>query len=171
MQWGTPVVTTESGHLRAGGDAERAWETLVGVVRRICRHGERVGAYFAIEASGSCLVGNAADTQRLLDAVGSPALKVNFDPANYHAYGNDPVAGVRALGRHIVHTHAKDSTRESGRYKEVPLGQGGVPWSPYIAALREVGFDGFLTIERETGDDPDADIAMAAGFLSRVLKG
>ena len=38
-----------------------------------------------------------------------------------------------------------------------------------LAALREIGFDGFLTIERECGDDPTADIVMAADFLKAKL--
>lgn len=169
VQWGTPVVTTESGRAAAGADPERLWETLVGVVRRVCRHGERVGAYFCIEASGSCFVANADDVRRLIDAVGSSALRVNFDPANYAMFGNDPVAAVRALGRHIAHTHAKDGVRRDGRAREVPLGQGAVPWREYVAALRESGYDGFLTIERETGEDPAADTAAAARFLRGLL--
>lgn len=172
VQWGTPIVTTESGHLAPGADRERAWDTLVGVVRRICRHGERVGAYFALEASGSCFIANADDLGQLIDAVDSPALRVNFDPANFVMFGNDPIQGVRALGRRIVHTHAKDGLRQAGgRPREVPLGQGGVPWTEYLAALRATGYDGFLTIERETGPDPARDIAAAADFLAQCLRG
>ena len=50
-------------------------------------------------------------------------------------------------------------------FKEVPLGEGEVDWDAYLAALRDIGYDGFLTIERETGADPEADIVMAVDFL------
>ena len=52
---------------------------------------------------------------------------------------------------------------------ETPLGEGDVPWARYIAALKEIGYDGWLTIERECGDDPAADIAAAAKFLKKYL--
>ena len=50
-------------------------------------------------------------------------------------------------------------------FREVPLGTGGVNWPKYIAALREIGYDGFLTIERECGNTPEKDIADAVAFL------
>ena len=54
-------------------------------------------------------------------------------------------------------------------YKEVPLGQGQVPWDAYLAALRKAGFNGFLTIERECGNDPEGDIRLAYDFLKNKI--
>ena len=53
---------------------------------------------------------------------------------------------------------------------EVPLGQGGVNWPEYLAALDEIGYRGFLTIEREVGQDPAADIRLAVEFLHQYVK-
>ena len=39
----------------------------------------------------------------------------------------------------------------------------------YLKALKETGFDGFLTIERETGPDPFKDIEMAVKFLKEQM--
>ena len=61
--------------------------------------------------------------------------------------------------------HGNNQTEEGPAYLELPLGKGGVPWDKYLSALEEEGFHGFLTIEREVGDDPTADIAMAVQFL------
>ena len=49
------------------------------------------------------------------------------------------------------------------------LGTGGVDFDKYIAALNDIGYDGYLTIEREVGDDPAADISMAVDFLKAKL--
>ena len=46
---------------------------------------------------------------------------------------------------------------------------GAAAWGEYLAALREIGYDGYLTIEREVGPDPAADIAMAVNFLKEKL--
>ena len=40
----------------------------------------------------------------------------------------------------------------------------------YLKALDEIGYKGFLTIEREVGDNPAADIALAAEFLRSKIK-
>ena len=119
---------------------------------------------------------------------------VNLDPANFTMVtGQDAVEAVYLLKDHIVHTHAKDGVmldpdqdprdvyhafavggvdalNACRGFKEVPLGEGQVDWPGYIAALYEIGFDGFLTIERECGDDPQADIIKAAGFLKEITK-
>ena len=110
-----------------------------------------------------------------------------------------PEEALKYLGKYVVHTHAKDGIMlqkkvdeaikinanalqldedakkhaqmiEMGeKFIELPLGQGDVDFDVYLPALRNTGFDGFLTIEREVGDDPVADISMAVGFLREKL--
>ena len=83
---------------------------------------------------------------------------------------DDPVQGVHLLKDYIVHTHAKDGVRNpDASFLEVPLGKGGVDFDKYIAALNEIGYKGYLTIEREVGDNPAADIKMAVDFLNEKL--
>ena len=53
---------------------------------------------------------------------------------------------------------------------ELPLGDGDVPFAKYLAALEEIDYKGFLTIEREVGDDPTADILRAVEFLQSFMK-
>ena len=102
--------------------------------------------------------------------------------------GDDPVRAVHTLKKYIVHTHAKDGRKLLDRnpeiiyhviapqepvtdkaFIEVPLGEGSVPFKEYLDALREIGFNGFLTIEREVGENPVADIRMAANFLRKFF--
>ena len=42
-------------------------------------------------------------------------------------------------------------------------------WDAYLAALDQIGYEGFLTIERECGDDPQADVVLAVNFLKSKL--
>ena len=71
----------------------------------------------------------------------------------YHAFA---VGGVDALNA-------------CAGFQEMPLGEGTVDWTAYIAALKDIGYDGFLTIERECGDDPAADIVKAVSFLRQYV--
>ena len=56
-------------------------------------------------------------------------------------------------------------------FREVPLGKGSVDFPAYLKALEEIGYRGFLTIEREAGNDPAKDIGDAAEFLRTVIAG
>ena len=49
------------------------------------------------------------------------------------------------------------------------MGQGDVDFPQYLKALDEIGYKGFLTIEREVGENPEADIALAVTFLKERI--
>ena len=55
-------------------------------------------------------------------------------------------------------------------FLEVPLGEGSVPFKEYLEALTDIGYKGFLTIEREVGDKPEVDIRKAVEFLEALKK-
>ena len=60
---------------------------------------------------------------------------------------------------------------DAGLYiKEVPLGQGGVNFPTYLDELAKTGYKGYLTIEREVGENPYADIEVAVNFLKGLMK-
>lgn len=117
---------------------------------------------------------------------------VNLDPANFvMVTEQDPVEAVYLLKDYIVHTHLKDgkmlkktdpqiiydffadggieALNVADFFLETPVGEGNVDFPAYIKALKEIGYDGFLTIERETGADPSADIQKALDYIKTVL--
>ena len=55
-------------------------------------------------------------------------------------------------------------------FTELPLGTGNVDFPAYIKALDDIGYHGFLTIEREVGEDPEKDIRTAVEFLNGIIK-
>ena len=98
--------------------------------------------------------------------------------------GDDPVQAVYTLKDYIVHTHAKDGKRlhyvdpeilygmeesdmlQDPSFIELPLGEGDVDFPAYLKALNDIGYKGFLTIEREVGEDPEGDIPQGGGISS-----
>jgi sugar phosphate isomerase/epimerase len=109
--------------------------------------------------------------KNFLDSLGAKGLRVNYDPANLVMVAHDdPVQGVYVLKDYIVHTHAKDGKATGEKtFLEVPLGTGGVDYENYLKALNDIGYNGFLTIEREVGESPAADIKLAFDFLEEKL--
>jgi L-ribulose-5-phosphate 3-epimerase len=119
-----------------------------------------------------------ADLLRLtLDELKSPYIKVNFDPANMLLYDmGDPIRAVELLGPAIHSVHVKDARRPKvpGQWgEEVPLGQGEVDIRRFVNALKAVGYDGPLIIEREVGDQAARlrDVAHGLDFLRECLAG
>lgn len=179
---GTNVVTTHIGVVPQDSTSDR-YKILQEACDELARYGEEVGAYFAIETGPE----PSERLRTFLDSLSARNLCVNLDPANLAmVIGEDAVTAVHNLKDYIVHTHAKDGIMLkktnpiniygadadveekilcSEYFKEVPLGQGSVDFDKYLAALREIGYKGFLTIEREVGENPSADIETAVKFL------
>ncbi|MCK5732984.1 MAG: TIM barrel protein [Candidatus Latescibacteria bacterium] len=158
---GTHVVTTHIGTLPED-ENDPKWRVCYQAISELSEYGEAKGVYFATETGPEC----AEHLLRFLEAIPTTGIKANYDPANLVMNGFDALGGVKVLKDYIVHTHAKDGVRVDGKPKEVPLGEGEVNFQKYLAVLDEIGYDGFLTIEREVGDDPVRDIVRAVDFLS-----
>jgi sugar phosphate isomerase/epimerase len=100
-------------------------------------------------------------------------LGVNFDPANMILYGSgNPIEALDLLGHHLFSVHCKDGKwpQQPGTLgTEFPLGEGEVGMENYVAKLKEVGYTGPLTIEREiSGEQQLKDVARAKQLLERL---
>ncbi len=162
------IVTTHIGTVPAEECSVK--EIMRAACRELALYADSIGSAFAVETGPE----HAAVLFDFLESLGAGGVRVNYDPANLIMLVNDdPVKGVKTLGKYIVHTHAKDGVQLSAnpvKWEELPLGQGGVKWDEYLTALNEVGYNGYLTIEREVGENPEADIRLAADFLREKLK-
>jgi len=155
---GTKIITTHIGHVPAA-ESDPQWQTGIAALTELAQYGDKVGVCFATETgpeSADLLV-------KFLKQIKAKSAKVNYDPANLCMWGFDQLGGVQVLKDYIVHTHAKDGKK--GQMKEMPLGEGDVNMAAWVAALDAIGYTGFLTIEREVGDNPVADIQMAINYL------
>ncbi len=161
---GVKVFTSHIGRLPADPD-DPGWKIATEALEEIGAHGDAIGVTFASETGPE----SGAALAQFLRGLKTDSIRVNYDPANMVMGGFDPLQGAYDLGEFIVHTHAKDGIGPGPNRGEVPLGEGEVPWPEYLLALKEIGYDGYLTIEREVGEDPSADIVIAAKFLREHL--
>ncbi len=180
------IVTTHIGVVPGDKNHPR-YQIMQEACGKLCQYADSMQAHFAIETGPE----RAATLKEFLDSLGSKGVAVNLDPANLvMVTGDDPVQAVYTLKDYIVHTHAKDGIKladsdpeviygikniedviQAGEvFREVPLGQGNVPFPAYLKALEEIGYKGFLTIEREVGDNPTGDISLAAEFLREQMR-
>lgn len=181
----TDVVTTHIGVVPEDSNADR-YKIMQEACYELSRYADSIGAHFAIETGPE----KSATLKTFLDSLGSRGVGVNLDPANLvMVTGDDPAQAVHNLKDYIVHTHAKDGKQNfyvdpdiiygmveshivtADSFIEVPLGEGSVNWDEYLKALEDIGYKGFLTIEREVGDNPEKDIRKAVSFLKDKIGG
>lgn len=162
---GVTVITTHIGHLPDDSQS-KPWIACYEAVCELAGYAERYGVVFATETGPE----EAEVLGRFLDSIPSSGIGVNYDPANFIINGYECLEGVEILKEYIVHTHAKDAVYgKKGDYgREVPLNEGDVNFREYVRRLDAIGYDGFLTVEREVGDNPIQDIIAAVEFLREL---
>ena len=183
------VVTTHIGIIPEDKNSA-SYKNLQDACGELSAYAAKMNAWLAIETGPEPITRLC----EFADSIGDGRIAVNYDPANLVMVTNDDeVKGVYTAGKRIVHTHAKDGIMRKyagpeyiygtfaqggaeaiaalgDLFIETPLGEGNVRWPEYLGALRDIGFNGFLTIEREVGEDAASDIKLAVGFLKEQLK-
>lgn len=181
----TDVVTTHIGVVPSDTRHPR-YSIMQDACGQLAAYADSLNAHFAIETGPE----TSGVLKNFLDGLHSTGVSVNLDPANLvMVTGDDPVAAVHTLKDYIVHTHAKDGRKLYDKnpeiiygiipdasvvtdpaFIELPLGKGDVDFPGWLKALNEIGYKGFLTIEREVGEDPYGDISMAVQFLKNHIR-
>ena len=180
----TNIVTTHIGVVPQDPNHDR-YKIMQQACFELSQYADSMNAHFAIETGPE----TAVVLKNFLDSLGSRGVAVNLDPANLvMVTGDDPVQAVYTLKDYIVHTHAKDGRRllvkdpeviygiieeeiqSAQAFIELPLGEGDVDFENYLKALEDIGYKGYLKIEREVGDQPEKDIKLAVDFLNHMMK-
>lgn len=180
---GCDILTTHVGVISEDASSPRR-AAMRDALGRLAGYARESGCRLAIETGPE----RPAVLRSFLEEIHSPMLGVNYDPANLKmVLDEDPVAGVHALAGYILHTHAKDGRilkyvgpevvydffaeggigdlRIGECFLETPLGEGQVDLPGWLRALEQIGYAGYVTIEREVGADPRADIERAVRYL------
>lgn len=111
---------------------------------------------------------------RLMQTVGTDNLGVNLDTANLILYGKgNPVDAMDVIGKYVRGLHAKDGlfpTDPKHLGREVPIGKGKVDFPAVMRRLKDFGYQGAMTIEREiSGDQQTKDILESKRYLEKVI--
>ncbi len=191
----TDIITTHIGVIPSDKKQER-YKIMQEACHTLSRFADSAGGHFAVETGPEI----AVTLKEFLDSLNSKGVAVNLDPANFvMVTGDDPAKAVYTLKDYIVHTHAKDGRRlrvmepeiiynvkdetagAAAQYEflspdtnppfiELPMGEGDVNFKNYLEALDDIGYKGFLTIEREVGENPEEDITKAVIFLNKMKR-
>lgn len=146
------------------------FEPLCDAIRTVAQHLKRNGQYLLFEAGQETPV----TMLRCFEQVGMDNLGVNLDTANLILYGKaNPVDALDVFGKYVRNLHAKDGFYPVNGHdlgEEVRLGDGKVDFPALFRKLKELGYDSWVTIEREiSGEQQDEDIRHAKVYLETII--
>jgi len=166
---GIPAFHTHNGFIPENPNDPVYKETVEAIreVASYCKTNGQMVLYETGQESPTTLL-------RTIQDVGVDNQFVNLDTANLILYGNgNPVDALDVIGKLVRGVHAKDGLfptdpKELG--KEVPIGQGKVDFPKLIQRLKELGYTGAITIEREiSGPKQVEDIKRSKAYLEKLI--
>jgi L-ribulose-5-phosphate 3-epimerase len=166
---GIPAVHTHCGFVPENPN-DPLYQPAVQALREVAEHCKQQGRLFYCETGQETPI----TLLRFIEDAGMDNVFVNLDVANFILYDKaNPVDAMDVLGTRVRGMHAKDGlfpTDPRNLGKEVPIGQGKVDFRRFIQRLRDVNYQGAMTIEREIhGPQQGPDILASKTYLEKMI--
>lgn len=132
------------------------------------------GMILVLENEPACNTATGAEAAKLLTAVQSPSLMLNWDPGNAAYSGEIPYPdGYKLLPKNrIGHCHCKDVVKKGKKYEWAPMGGGLIDWAGQFRALKQDGYR--LAVSLEThwngGGSPEQSSRKSWAGMKKLLQ-
>lgn len=172
-RFGTPYIRIFS-FWRRGPVTPDLEDRIAQALTRPCEVAERAGITLLLENEHACYLGTGAETARMIEKIGSRALRMLWDPGNAFMAGETPFpAGWEAAAPHTAHLHVKDArVGADGKPSWTVVGDGDIDYVAQLRALREASFDGVIALEthyRGPDGEPETSSRACLASLRRLL--
>jgi len=158
---GAPCVTTEPGGPLEGRTWNECLKLFVEMLKPVVEHAEKVGVPLLVEPEPDLLIETADQYLEFAKHFDSPYLGLNFDIGHFYCVKDDPAATVHKLAPLIKHVHLEDIAATRVHHHLVP-GEGVIDFASTLKALKDVGYNDWVTIELYTyHEDPDTAAKLA----------
>ena len=179
---GTTKLRVFAGHHDEVG-FEKALGWIIEGLKEGAAYAEQKGVTLCLENHGT-MAGRGEQVKQIIDAVGSPALMANPDTGNFMTVNQDSVEAVKIVAPFTGSVHFKDfrwakpeetehvyEGLNGSRIIGTAIGEGDVDLPKVVQALRDAGYQGFLTIEYEGVEDPETAMPRSVENTRRLAKG
>lgn len=156
-------LTLRAGRIPNPEDAE-AWSTLHSLLSELAAAGNRYGVALCLIPCGE----TPSEMRKLIGSIPTGAVLVDADLGAWVMNRQPIVAQLRELHDLIGHVEIRDAIRDAdGRGREVAIGQGEIDWNEVMALMEEMGYSGWMNIDRQGGTDRQAELARSVKFLKK----
>lgn len=171
---GSPRINMISGHKMHGTSLEQAWEWNRECIAEVAEEAERHDIQIALHTltpPESEVIVTLDDALKMMNEVGSPNVKVMIDTADQNVTEPNLSDAVRKVAEHLVYVHCNDNKGEGRGDIHDPPGRGNINWRHFVRVLKEIGYDGDLVMQVNTGIrvDMDAWAWESYEYMSAVL--
>ncbi len=164
---GAKCITTEPGGPLEGRPWGDCLKLFVEMLKPVVEHAEKEQVLLLVEPEPDLLIETADQYLEFAGKISSPFLGLNFDIGHSYCVKDDPADTIRRLGKLIRHVHLEDIAPTRVHHHMIP-GEGAIDFGAALTALKEVGYEGWVTIELYTcHENPDHAAKVAR---ERVLK-
>lgn len=164
---GAKQITTEPGGPVEGRNWSQCLDLFVEMLKPVVEHAEKEQVMLLVEPEPDLLIETADQYLEFAGRLPSPYLGLNFDIGHFYCVKDDPAPTVVKLKEHIRHVHLEDIAATRVHHHMIP-GEGAIDFGPVLQALRDVGYQDWVTIELYTcHENPDHAAKTAR---ERVLK-
>lgn len=163
-QAGATILVVGGGAQRANGSTDDDYAALTEALDQVVDIAAAEGLDAVFHPHLTTIVETPQQVARVLDG---SRIGLCADTAHLAAGGGDPAQMIRDHADRLRYVHLKDLTRDPFGF--APLGQGDLDMSGIVAALRDVGYAGWATVELDSYDGEPAEAAqISRKFLTEA---
>jgi sugar phosphate isomerase/epimerase len=130
-----------------GVSSEVCPEIVVDLLTEAAKKAGEAGITLALENEHICFADSAKNTVALIEKIGHPNLRINWDPANAYYSHEDPYPfGYQFVKDYVAHVHFKDAIMDECGHSRYVV-EGNIKWEDQLRQLQKDGYKGFITIE------------------------
>src|SRR5262245_57285139 len=167
---GASCITTEPGGPLEGRSRAECLALFVEMLKPVVEHAEKECVMLLVEPEPDLLIETADQYLEFASKLSSPYLGLNFDIGHAYCVKDDPATTVRRLGQLIRHVHLEDIAATRIHHHLIP-GEGAIDFASTLTALKEIGYNGWVTIELYTcHENPDRAATLARERILRIAK-
>ena len=164
--FGSKVVRVFSGDQAKGTTFEQAKEQIIKGLKASSEYAEERGITLCLENHG-LFAGQSDQVLEIIDQVGSSSLRSTFDTGNFLLVNEDPTDAITKLKSQVAHVHFKDFLKvepsykgetyqalNGDKFKGTIVGDGQVDLTFILSNLKQLDYQGWLTVEFEGEEEP-----------------
>ncbi|HHN46681.1 MAG TPA: sugar phosphate isomerase/epimerase [Planctomycetes bacterium] len=144
---GASTVLIVPGRVKEDAPYDAVFSAASEGLKRLAERTAAVPVVLAVENIWNKFLYSPLEFAQFVDGVGAPNVKAYFDVGNIMLFGF-PEQWIRILGPRVDRVHVKDYRRDApGAFGFCNLLEGDVPWAEVVKALKDIGYNGYLTAE------------------------
>ena len=149
-------------------DSNESFKKVVKMLKEIGEIAEKYNQIVIVENHGG-LMTRAEKCKKLIEEVGMENVKINYDPANFLYFGEDPIKAIDFILPYIGFTHFKSVRYENGKPKYCRLSEGVIDYKKIFEKLLPY-YTGYLGLEYEEPKDVEEGTIDDFEYIKNLLK-